>query len=70
MSDVTQILQQIETGDPSAAEHLLPLVHEEYVRLVDQHSAQNWDSRGHLFMAAAEAMRSRSRPVAGLLLSR
>ena len=29
MSDVTQILQQIESGDPSAAAELLPLV---YVR--------------------------------------
>ena len=28
MSDVTQILQQIETGDPSAAEHLLPPVYD------------------------------------------
>lgn len=29
MSDVTQILSQIEQGDPSAAEQLLPLVYEE-----------------------------------------
>ena len=29
MSDVTQILSQIESGDPSAAEQLLPLVYEE-----------------------------------------
>ena len=29
MSDVTQILEQIEAGDPSAAEQLLPLVYEE-----------------------------------------
>jgi ECF sigma factor len=27
MSDVTHILSQIETGDPSAAEQLLPLVY-------------------------------------------
>lgn len=33
MSDVTQILQQIESGDPAAAEHLLPLVYEELRRL-------------------------------------
>lgn len=32
------------------------LVHEAYVRLVDQ-SDQHWDSRGHFFAAAAEAMR-------------
>lgn len=84
MSDVTQILQQIEDGDPSAAEQLLPLVYEElrklaaarmvqespdhtlqatalvheaYVRLVDNDRVQHWDSRGHFFVAAAEAMR-------------
>lgn len=33
------------------------LVHEAYVRLVDQTSTRNWDSRGHFFAAAAEAMR-------------
>ena len=29
MSDVTRILSQIESGDPSAAEQLLPLVYDE-----------------------------------------
>jgi RNA polymerase sigma factor (TIGR02999 family) len=33
------------------------LVHEAYVRLVDVDQAQQWDSRGHFFAAAAEAMR-------------
>jgi RNA polymerase sigma factor (TIGR02999 family) len=33
------------------------LVHEAYVRLVDTEKAQHWDSRGHFFAAAAEAMR-------------
>lgn len=33
------------------------LVHEAYVRLVDAEQAQHWDSRGHFFSAAAEAMR-------------
>ena len=33
------------------------LVHEAYVRLVDGEKAQHWDSRGHFFAAAAEAMR-------------
>src|SRR5262245_42619519 len=33
MSDVTQILQQIEAGDPSAAEQLLPLVYDELRKL-------------------------------------
>lgn len=33
------------------------LVHEAYVRLVDVENRQRWDSRGHFFAAAAEAMR-------------
>ena len=33
------------------------LVHEAYIRLVDLKIAQHWDSRGHFFAAAAEAMR-------------
>jgi RNA polymerase sigma factor (TIGR02999 family) len=84
MFDVTNILCQIESGDPSAAEKLLPLVYDElrklaaaklahekpgqtlqatalvhdaYLRLVDVEMAQHWDSRGHFFSAAAEAMR-------------
>ncbi|MBC8355140.1 MAG: sigma-70 family RNA polymerase sigma factor [Planctomycetes bacterium] len=84
MADVTHILNQIEHGDPTAAELLLPLVYEElrklaaarmaqenpgqtlqatalvheaYVRLVNVDKAQHWDSRGHFFAAAAEAMR-------------
>jgi DNA-directed RNA polymerase specialized sigma24 family protein len=109
MSDVTRILSQIESGNPAAAEQLLPLVydelrklaaarlaqekpgqtlqatalvHEAYIRLVggkevrDQKSevgndsnsssptsdlrpptADRWNSRGHFFGAAAEAMR-------------
>jgi RNA polymerase sigma factor (sigma-70 family) len=101
MSDVTRILSQIDAGDPSAAEKLLPLVydelrklaaarlahekpgqtlqatalvHEAYLRLVgpagpagpklpvDADSMSRpvggtYDSRGHFFAAAAEAMR-------------
>ena len=84
MTDVTQILNAIEQGDPSAAEQLLPLVYDElrklaaakmaqenpgqtlqatalvhdaYIRLVDVEKAQHWNSRGHFFGAAAEAMR-------------
>ena len=84
MTDVTRILRQIESGDPSAAGELLPLVYEElrklaaakmaqeapdhtlqatalvheaYLRLVDAEKVQQWDSRGHFFSAAAEAMR-------------
>lgn len=33
------------------------LVHDAYLRLVDVEQAQHWDSRGHFFAAAAEAMR-------------
>jgi RNA polymerase sigma factor (TIGR02999 family) len=33
------------------------LVHEAYLRLVDVKQAQHWNSRGHFFAAAAEAMR-------------
>ena len=33
------------------------LVHEAYLRLVDTAEAQQWNSRGHFFAAAAEAMR-------------
>jgi len=33
------------------------LVHEAYLRLVDVARAQHWNSRGHFFAAAAEAMR-------------
>jgi RNA polymerase sigma factor (TIGR02999 family) len=33
------------------------VVHEAYMRLVDQDQAQHWNSRGHFFGAAAEAMR-------------
>lgn len=33
------------------------LVHEAYLRLVDVEKAQHWNSRGHFFAAAAEAIR-------------
>jgi RNA polymerase sigma factor (TIGR02999 family) len=33
------------------------LVHEAYLRLVDTERVQDWNSRGHFFVAAAEAMR-------------
>lgn len=83
MTDVTQILSEIEHG-AAAADRLLPLVyvelrklaaaklvneksgqtlqptalvHEAYLRLVDVEKVQKWDSRGHFFAAAAEAMR-------------
>src|SRR5436853_1551436 len=33
------------------------LVHEAYLRLVDADKVQHWNSRGHFYAAAAEAMR-------------
>src|SRR5215471_442316 len=33
------------------------LVHDAYIRLVDVEKAKDWNSRGHFFGAAAEAMR-------------
>jgi RNA polymerase sigma factor (TIGR02999 family) len=40
MSDVTNILEKIESGDPSAAEQLLPLVYEELRKLAAVRLAQ------------------------------
>lgn len=40
MADVTQILSQIEAGDPSAAEQLLPLVYQELRKLAATRLAQ------------------------------
>lgn len=88
MSEVTRILAEIDSGDPRAAERLLPLVydelrklaaarlarekpgqtleatalvHEAYLRLVGSSNSRSapdgWNSRGHFFAAAAEAMR-------------
>ena len=80
---MTRILERVQTGDPKAAEELLPLVYEELRRLAAHHMAQeaagntlqptalvheawlrlvnvpqqDWNSRNHFFMAAAQAMR-------------
>jgi RNA polymerase sigma factor (TIGR02999 family) len=40
MTNVTRILSAIEQGDPSAAEHLLPLVYDELRRLAAQRLAE------------------------------
>lgn len=40
MCDVTRILSQIESGDPNAAEQLLPLVYEELRKLAAARIAQ------------------------------
>ena len=45
MADVTQIFSQIEQGDPSAAELLLPLVYEELRKLAAQRMAQEKPGR-------------------------
>jgi RNA polymerase sigma factor (TIGR02999 family) len=84
VSEVTQILERVEQGDPKAADQLLPLVYEElrklaaakmaqerpgqtlqatalvheaWLRLVGTDDPKGWNSRGHFFGAAAEAMR-------------
>jgi hypothetical protein len=40
MSDVTRILSAIQSGDPHAAEQLLPLVYEELRKVAAQKLAQ------------------------------
>jgi len=45
MTDVTRILAAIEQGDPSAAEHLLPLVYDELRKLAAQKMAQEAPGR-------------------------
>ena len=40
MTDVTRVLDQIQQGDPSAADQLLPLVYDELRRLAAQRLAQ------------------------------
>ena len=40
MNDVTQILSQIEQGDPTAAEQLLPLVYQELRKLAAENEVR------------------------------
>jgi RNA polymerase sigma factor (TIGR02999 family) len=49
--------QKLSQERPDQTLQATDLVHEAYVRLVDTDLAQHWDSRGHFFAAAAEAMR-------------
>ena len=49
--------QRLAQEKPGQTLQATALVHEVYVRLVDVEKAQHWDSRGHFFAAAAEAMR-------------
>ena len=49
--------QKLVQEPPGQTLQATALVHEAYIRLVDVEKAQHWDSRGHFFAAAAEAMR-------------
>ena len=49
--------QQLAQEKPGQTLQATALVHEAYVRLVDVDTPQPWNSRGHFFAAAAEAMR-------------
>src|SRR5262245_39173610 len=46
------------------------LVHEAFLRLVDVDKAQDWNSRGHFFAAAAEAMRHNKNATTKVLFAR
>jgi RNA polymerase sigma factor (TIGR02999 family) len=48
--------QKMSHEKPGQTLQATALVHEAYVRLVDVKTAQHWNSRGHFFAAAAEAM--------------
>jgi RNA polymerase sigma-70 factor, ECF subfamily len=81
--EVTQILHELQNGDPTAEERLIPhvygelrrlashymrrersdhtlqataLVHEAYLKLIDQHEV-NWQGRAHFLGIAAQLMR-------------
>jgi RNA polymerase sigma factor (TIGR02999 family) len=49
--------QKLLEEKPGQTLQATALVHEAYLRLVDVEKAQHWNSRGHFFAAAAEAMR-------------
>jgi RNA polymerase sigma factor (TIGR02999 family) len=49
--------QKLAHEKPGQTLQATALVHEAYLRLVDTEQAHQWDSRGHFFAAAAEAMR-------------
>ena len=49
--------QKLADEKPGQTLQATALVHEAYLRLVGAQKAQSWDSRGHFFAAAAEAMR-------------
>jgi RNA polymerase sigma factor (TIGR02999 family) len=49
--------QKLANEKPGQTLQATALVHEAYIRLVDVEKAQHWNSRGHFFAAAAEAIR-------------
>lgn len=49
--------QRLAQERPGQTLQATALVHEAYIRLVDTDNQQRWDSRGHFFAAAAQAMR-------------
>ena len=49
--------QKMSQEDPGQTLQATALVHEAYIRLVDVEKVQHWNSRGHFFAAAAEAIR-------------
>jgi RNA polymerase sigma factor (TIGR02999 family) len=49
--------QKLAAESPGQTLQATALVHEAYLRLVDQDQVPHWNSRGHFFAAAAEAMR-------------
>jgi RNA polymerase sigma factor (TIGR02999 family) len=49
--------QRLAQEKPGQTLQATALVHEAYLRLVDRDQVRRWDSRGHFFAAAAEAMR-------------
>jgi RNA polymerase sigma factor (TIGR02999 family) len=49
--------QQLSRQSPGQTLQPTALVHEAYLRLVGSNPEQDWNSRGHFFIAAAEAMR-------------
>ena len=63
MSDVTRILSQIESGDPQAAEQLLPLVYNELRKLAAAKLAQ--EKPGQTFQATALVHEAYMRLVGG-----
>src|SRR3954464_12496876 len=49
--------QRLAQEKPGQTLQATALVHDAYLRLVEGEAARGWNSRGHFFAAAAEAMR-------------